>query len=191
MQNNHKKETIRNEIKERRSSIIPQNKADFDNTIIHKLLETPAWHSAQKVLLYVSLPDEVNTVQLIKKCIRKKQIIVPKSHRETQTLSLHVIHSFEELEQGEYGILEPTTHSEHCAPTDIDLAIIPGVAFDLTGHRIGYGMGYYDQLNRQLTCPKIGLAYSVQSVDNIPAEEHDQQVDMLITEESIYHFNNT
>lgn len=190
MGNNQKKEKIRNKTKERRSAIMPQDKTKFDDMIMHHLLDTPEWKNAKKILIYVSLPDEVNTVQLIKKCLQKKHIIVPKSHRKTQTLTLHLIDSFDELKDGEYGILEPEVHSQHCMPEEIDLAIIPGVAFDLTGHRIGYGAGYFDQLNSQLRCKKIGLAYSIQIVDNIPAEKHDQKVDMLITEDSIYHFNN-
>lgn len=75
------------------------------------------------------------------------------------------------------------------APSAIDLALVPGIAFDKNGHRIGYGKGYYDGLMTQLKCPKFALAYELQIVDNIPAQKHDIPVDGILTENTVYRFN--
>jgi hypothetical protein len=79
--------------------------------------------------------------------------------------------------------MEPPQKPEmKISPDKIDLAVVPGVSFDRRGHRIGYGMGYYDSLLGQTRCKKIGLAYDLQIVEHVPNEPHDVAVDMIVTE---------
>ena len=73
-------------------------------------------------------------------------------------------------------------------PKDIDLALIPGIAFDKDGHRVGHGKAYYDKLNKELKCKKISLAYNFQVLENIPVEKHDEKIDMIITEKNTLNF---
>lgn len=188
MEKSSQKELIRKTITDKRKKLGIFNKEKFDRKIFEVLLQLPYWKKAKNILLYVAHSYEVDTHMLIRTHLDEKNIIVPKTNKIDQTLSLHKISSFSELKKGNYNILEPVSHTKTIDPEDIDLAIIPGVAFDLKGHRIGYGKAYYDKLIPDLKCPKISLAYNLQIVDNIPAEKHDQPVDLLITEDQTYIF---
>lgn len=183
------KDDIRKEISRKRRYLTKFGKKRLDEKIINKLISCAEWEKANTVLIYVSHPREINTVNLIKANLLKKNIVTPKTHLKYNTLSLHIIESFDDLVKGTYNLLEPHPHTKILSPSEIDLAIIPGIAFDKKGHRIGYGKGYYDRLNKHLGCKKISLAYSFQIVDNIPAQIHDTPIDMIITEEKTININ--
>jgi 5-formyltetrahydrofolate cyclo-ligase len=183
------KERIRLEISRKRRYLENSEKEQMDSEIINKLENLNEWKKAKNILVYVAHKSEVQTKNLIEKYLKKKNIIVPKTHLRFHSLSLHHIKSLDDLFVGRYKLLEPGPHTKMIDPRDIDLAIVPGMVFDLKGHRIGYGKGYYDQLNKFLTCKKIGLAYNFQIIDNIPAEKHDQPIDILITEKEIHKFS--
>ncbi|MFC1655393.1 5-formyltetrahydrofolate cyclo-ligase [Patescibacteria group bacterium] len=182
------KDIIRKNINEKRKKLDPFNKNKFDRKIFEVLLQLPEWKNAKNILMYVSHSYEVDTHMLIRTHLDEKNIVVPKTHKIDNTLILHKISTFNELKKGNFKILEPVSHTKKIDPKDIDLAVIPGVAFDLKGQRVGYGKAYYDNLIPNLNCRKIGLAYSFQIVDNVPAEKHDQPVDLLITEDQTHIF---
>jgi len=184
------KTELRDKISRKRRYITPTQKAKFDDQIYKNIIEMPEWKKAKNIFIYISTKEEVSTIKLIEDCFGKKRIIVPKSHAKFNTLTLHEIKSFNDTSKGKYSILEPMPHTEIINPADVDLAIIPGVGFDKKGHRIGYGKAYYDGLSAHLKCTKIGLAYEVQIVDNIPAQEHDIPVNQIVTEKTIYRINN-
>jgi 5-formyltetrahydrofolate cyclo-ligase len=184
------KEKLRAETSRKRRYLVSSQKARFDGQIYRNILDLPEWKKAKNIFIYISTEEEVSTKELIKEYLGKKKIIVPKSHTKFNTLTLHEIKSFDDTAKGHYSILEPMPHTRIVDPKEIDLAIIPGVAFDKKGHRIGYGKAYYDGLAVNLTCPKFGLAYEVQIVDNVPAQTHDVPVNGIITEEAIYRIRN-
>ncbi len=94
--------------------------------------------------------------------------------------------SWKELSIGSYGILEPRTEKiRKTRVEDIDLIIVPGVAFDKKGNRIGHGKGYYDRLLDKTNATKIGLAFEFQLLKEIPTDKHDLPIDILITEKRI------
>jgi 5-formyltetrahydrofolate cyclo-ligase len=96
--------------------------------------------------------------------------------------------SLDELETSTFDILEPREDSiRPVQPGDTDVAIVPGIAFDRTCHRIGYGGGYYDRFLARFRGNKIALAYEVQLYDSIPAEPHDLSVDIIVTEDRTIH----
>jgi 5-formyltetrahydrofolate cyclo-ligase len=183
------KASIRKAISAKRRSLNHNLKEKFDKLIQKKLENSIEWKKAKNILIYISHIHEVNTINLIKSWSKEKNFIIPKTNKKKLILTLHEFKSFEDLILGNYNILEPKKNSKIVKPKKIDLAIIPGIAFDLNGNRIGYGKAYYDYLMPYLSCLKIGLAYSVQIVDNIPAEKHDQKIDILITDKKIYKFN--
>ncbi len=183
MNKTSQKEIIRKIINDKRKRLDPFSKQKFDRKIFEALLQLPEWKNAKNILMYVSHSYEVDTHIIIRTHLDEKNIIVPKTNKINNTLILHKISTFNELKKGNYNILEPVSHTKKIDPKYIDLAVIPGIAFDLKGHRIGYGKAYYDNLIPNLKCKKIGLAYSFQIVDNVPAEKHDQPVDLLITED--------
>lgn len=166
-----------------------REKHALDEKIIKTLANLKEWKKARTILIYIAHKEEIDTFEIIRKNIKKKKIIVPKTHLRFHSLSLHHIKSFDDLYKGRYGLLEPVLDTPMIDPNKVDLAIIPGTAFDKNGHRIGYGKGYFDKLNKFLHCPKIGLAYSFQIIDNIPADKHDVKMNILITEKDILFFN--
>ncbi|MBI4399828.1 5-formyltetrahydrofolate cyclo-ligase, partial [Candidatus Micrarchaeota archaeon] len=105
---------------------------------------------------------------------------------DKKEIELSEIRSLEELAPGAYGILEPK--KEFLRPAgyeEIQLVIVPGIAFDLKGNRIGYGLGYYDKLLPKLKCPKLALAFNFQVLPEIVEEKHDVKVDKIITETDV------
>jgi 5-formyltetrahydrofolate cyclo-ligase len=181
------KNQIRSAVGRKRRYLTAYEKVKLDNEITSRLVKLDEWKKAKNILIYVSHKYEINTLKLIKKAISDKNIIVPKTHIRFDTLSLHQIDNPDDLTEGRYSLLEPHPGTLILSPSEIDLAIIPGIAFDKKGHRIGYGKAYYDRLNKHLKCPKISLAYSFQIVDNIPAQKHDIPIDLIITENKTIH----
>lgn len=182
------KKSLRELCSRKRRYLEENNRKHFDEIIFNKIEKLPELKQAKTILVYISTKHETSTIKFIKKYIKEKQIVVPKTHLRFQTLTLHKIKSFDELYKGRYNILEPYPQAEIIKPEKVDLAFIPGIAFDKKGHRIGYGKAYYDKLLLSLKCPKIGLAYEIQIVENVPAEKHDKKIDKLITEKKIYNF---
>lgn len=139
--------------------------------------------NARTVLLYLALPDEVQTKNLILKFTKKKNFVAPVVS-DKKKLILKKISPAQKTSINKYNIHEPQPNSKEYSPAEIDLALIPGIAFDKSGNRLGFGKGYYDRLLKKLTCPCIGLAFQKQIIKKIPLDEHDRPVDMIITEKN-------
>lgn len=154
---------------------------DDSVVIIERLKQHPKLSSAHTILLYSALPDEVQTQSLINELVLQgKTILLPKVIDNTN-MELRQYTGTNDLSTGAYGIMEPSgeNFTDYAA---IDLAIIPGMAFDSKGHRLGRGKGYYDRLLSQLTPKtiKIGLCFPWQRVDYVPTDENDVSMDYVI-----------
>lgn len=138
-------------------------------------------------LIYVSLRNEVKTMGILEEVLQKKgQVVVPYCLSNNE-LGLFLLSDLQQLEQGSFGIREPIAAlraERTVSPDTLDIVVMPGVAFDRRGNRIGYGKGYFDRLLKKLRgdCTKVGLAFDCQIFAEIPIEEHDLPVDHLITE---------
>jgi len=173
--------------------MIQQRKTQSKNQILKKsetitelLIQHLLFKKKNNILFYVSYNGEVHTHQLIKKSLVSKNVYVPISETETHSLQISRLEDWDELIPGTYGILEPIKEKKRVHPiTILDLIIVPGVAFDEKGHRLGQGGGYYDWLLSNTNTPTIALAFESQIIDSIPLESHDQQVDVIITEKRI------
>ena len=153
--------------------------------ILTALEAHPAFRAANTVLLYHSLNDEVDTHEFIQKWSNKKRILLPVVVGDD--LELRIYTGPENMSIcGVYGIEEPTgeAFTDYAA---IDFIVVPGVAFDAKGNRLGRGKGYYDKLLAQTSATKIGICYELQLFDEIPAEPHDIKMDFIITENNIIH----
>ena len=132
------------------------------------------------IMLYSALPDEVPTQRLLDELVAQgKTVLLPRVINDTD-MELHRYTGKQDLQTGAYGILEPTGElfTDYKA---IDIAIVPGMAFDAEGHRLGRGKGYYDRfLSRVPYLYKIGLCFSWQMVDHIPCDDHDVVMDEVI-----------
>lgn len=151
--------------------------------ITQKILDHPLYKQAEDILIYVSKDHEVETEELIKKALEEKHIYVPKV--EGDQLIICPIKSIAELSKGQFGILEPTEHLHTIHPTQIDLALVPGVAFAENGYRLGKGHGYFDRLLLKVDGKIVGLAYTEQVLPTVPQENHDIPVDLIITDSYI------
>lgn len=144
-------------------------------------------HKDSHWLVYVSVRDEVKTTRLVEDVLAIcGQVVVPYCLTDAE-LGLFLLSDLQQLERGAFGILEPikTLREERIvSPEILDTVVMPGVAFDRRGNRIGYGKGYFDRLLERLPgdCRKIGLAFDCQIFPAIPTEAHDLPVDYLITE---------
>ena len=144
--------------------------------VVERLKQHPAFVNAHVVLLYHSLPDEVFTHDLLAEYADSKTILLPTVVGDD--LQLHVFQP-DALHTGAFGIME-SAGKPFTRFSDIDLAIIPGMAFDKEGHRLGRGRGFYDRLLPSLPCKKIGLCFPFQFVDAVPSDPHDISVDEVI-----------
>lgn len=146
------------------------------------------YRQAKNILFYVSFGNEVHTHQLIQQALENgRTIFVPISDVTTRTLHIAQLTSWDDLAPGAYGILEPKKDKQRFVSLDkIDLIIVPAVAFDGKGNRLGHGKGYYDWIISQIpNVYSIGLAFGFQLVDKIPVEPKDRNVDLIITEHDI------
>lgn len=146
--------------------------------ILTNLEMHPAFQAANTLLLYHSLKDEVQTHAFIEKWSKHKRIILPVVVGDK--LELRIYTGPQELTLGAYGIAEPTgdLFTDY---QSIDLAIIPGVAFDTAGHRLGRGKGYYDKLLPRIPATKIGICFPFQLIKEVPAEPFDICMNTVIT----------
>ena len=165
---------------------------DYSFKIAQTLYQLPIWKDANTIALTISRSPEVDTWQIIRKCwMDGKQVVVPKCIPETKQMVFKQITSFTQLESVYFGLYEPkeneTMEVHH---QNIDLMIVPGVAFNKQGFRIGFGGGYYDRYLQHFSGDTISLAFSQQLYDDIPIEKHDISVKSIITEKTHHHCNN-
>lgn len=171
-----------------RNAISEQKRLEKSRKIMSMLKETAAFKKADNIMCFVSFASEVYTHDFIKECIKSgKNVIVPYIDKEKDTMELSLIKSFFELESGFFGILEPKKETIRDFPKEeLDIIVTPCVAFDSEKYRIGYGKGYYDRFfAKGAGGTKIGVCFSENLVDNMPRDEFDIPVDMVITDEKI------
>ncbi len=173
------KQEIRQNLLSLRKNVTERERKDL--LIATRLLSQEFYKNAKSVMTYISYNGEVDTLGLIDKMLCDKKILsAPKCVTECD-IEAKMFSSLQELKQGKYGILEP----KGLTARDLDLIIVPGVAFNEKLHRIGYGAGYYDRFLRGKKAITVGLFYEMQRAD-FAEEENDVGLDYIITEEKIY-----
>ena len=187
------KAEIRKRILAVRGVLTDDEIAAKSDAIVQKVLKTPEYMEALNILLYADYNHEVMTRGIFEDAImRKKRVYFPKFDRLTNAMAFYQTVSVKQLEKGFMGIPEPKENIQLCYKFNADedtLVILPGVAFDTAGFRLGYGKGCYDKFlsgRRQLST--MALAFACQIVDELPSEQHDIKMDKLVTEEIIYSF---
>lgn len=151
----------------------------YSAKILAALEAHPAFRAANTVLLYHSLKDEVDTHDFIRKWSNKKQILLPVVVGNELELRLYT--GPEDMQISNYGIEEPMGEA-YTDYESIDFIVVPGVAFDQKGNRLGRGKGYYDRLLPHIpSAYKAGICFPFQLVEEVPAEPHDIRMDIIIT----------
>lgn len=175
------KKELRNEIRMRKKNYSEIQLREFSRDITRKLLELSHIKEARTIALYSSLPDEVYTFDIIHILNDTgKKILLPAVTGD-EDMELREYNSDEDLREGSFGIMEPCG-SHVTAYSDIDVVVVPGMAFDKNGNRLGRGKGYYDRfLEKVDNAYKIGICFPFQLLEAVPADAHDIKMDIVIS----------
>jgi 5-formyltetrahydrofolate cyclo-ligase len=168
------------------------DKDELSRRICNNFMALPEYAAARTVMFYVDVRSEVRTRHSLPEALTSgKRIVVP--YCVNQELELFLLSQMDELAVGMYKILEPRTElrsltEKRITPADLDLIMVPGVAFDKNGGRMGHGFGYYDKLlqHARPNTPLVALAFECQLFPEIPTQPHDVFMDKIITEKAIY-----
>jgi len=183
------KTALRQQAKEARSLLSPSQIAEHSKIISQRLLDL--LNGFETVMVYASKAPEVETKDLIVDLNRRGvRVIVPIIERETCSLRLSYLPDPSALVPSTFNVPEPIGHEIPARPGDVEAVVIPMLAFDAEGNRLGYGAGYYDRFLCRYPHPKkIGIAFSCQQADSIPADENDVKMDYIVTEKGIIRQN--
>lgn len=171
------KNRLRKEIKKRVNAMSFEEKSRQSAITLSLLEKNPIFQSAQTILLFWSLPDELSTHEFIEKWSKEKKIVLPVVVGDL--LEIREFKGIDRMQKGAFEILEPIGKRLEDY-SSIELSIIPGVGFDAAGHRLGRGKGYYDKLLPHIDTYKIGICYPCQFVETIPTEKWDVVMDEVI-----------
>lgn len=154
-------------------------------------MSIPEIDNANNIGVYLSFKKEVNTTEIIEKLwLMEKKLFAPVVNVDLHGFSFAELNSLHNLSENKYGVPEPPHTADKIFPEEIDLFLVPGIAFDKKGHRLGWGKGYYDKFfnSFQIKGKKVGLAFSFQMVESIPNESFDVPMDYVVSEKDFTKF---
>jgi len=187
------KKQLRSRLKSSLSQLTESQRSDMSKKACRTLIDTEQFRRASVIMLFLSLPHEIDTTAAILNAWQNQKIVVvPKVSPHQKHMIPIQIHSLESgISTDRRGLRNPVT-GPPVPPEDIQLVVTPGLAFDKNGNRLGRGASYYDRFfaSKQLAAAKCGFAFSCQIMDDVPVENHDQKIDMLITDKEIIYCNN-
>ena len=168
-----------------RRTLSPREVAGLSVAIQEQLLALEEYRAARVIHAYVGVKaNEVRTDRILLETLESgRRLVVPRV--EGGELAHHEIGALSELRAGAFGLLEPASSAPVVDPAEIDLVVVPGVAFDRSGNRLGLGRGYYDRFLAGVRAVKAALLYRMQLVEEVPAGEGDVPVDLLVTEDEV------
>jgi 5-formyltetrahydrofolate cyclo-ligase len=177
--------------------VAQDHKQSMSQLICDRLIALSVYRQAQTIMWYLHCRSEVQTLASVaRESSSEKQLIIPYCTEDqlgTKQLGLWPLTDLDELVPGTWGILEPPQHcwqqpEKIIDPKQLDLVLVPGVAFDDNGARLGNGLGYYDNLLSKVRedCVLIGVCFQCQLFDNVPMDEHDIYLDWVMTEQNLY-----
>lgn len=182
------KNQLKEQILEKRNLLPKEEIAEKSRQIEKKVFNLRHYKNSKAIMFFVSFNSEVCTHDMIKKSLKEKTVIVPKV--AANEIEPSIIIDFDSLlPSGRFGVLEPVEAAK-ITHKNIGLVLVPGIVFDKGGHRIGYGLGYYDRFLRKVPkAVKVGIAFDFQVVERIPREMHDVPVDMIVTDKRVIECN--
>lgn len=185
-----KKKELRRRVQELRDRLDSEKRKKLSLAIADNLWKLPEFAEADTVLFFISFRSEVDTMPMIKRALREgKRVCIPCTVPENKHMVASLLENVdEELELGNYDILEPRREClRPVKPSQIDVVIMPGVAFDCSGGRLGYGGGYYDRFLEKCSpgCTLVAPAFELQIVDHVPCADHDAHIHQIVTESRV------
>lgn len=174
------KSEIRRKVNAMRRMLSESERMSAAEEVFARLEQTAAFLMADKVLMYHSLPDELSTHCFLKKWGGRKHFYLPR----VNGVNLDILpYDESRLELGSFHIEEPA--GDNLAdPREIEVIVVPAVAYDKRGNRLGRGKGFYDRLLAEAKATKIGIGYDFQLLDELPVDPHDVPMDMIITQKT-------
>jgi 5-formyltetrahydrofolate cyclo-ligase len=183
------KASLRKLVAEARDGLTPEERLTKSREIENRLFRLPEFIGSSVIMFFASFRSEVDTVPMMRRALAEgKRVVLPKV--QGKHLALFEIRDFDkDISSGTWGIPEP--HENNCIALDaVDLMIVPGLAFDERGNRLGYGAGFYDRLLASFTKMTVALAFEVQMVSKVPAAQHDIAIKKIMTEKRVIENNN-
>lgn len=180
------KNLIRKQMKQLRADMTRTERFEKSMQIFEQLIAVPEFKRADRIYTYVSMDNEIDTIMLIDYSLSlEKRVFVPRV--SGKDMEFYEISDISELNPGYMGIYEPDINGKEPDYSRTGFMCMPGLAFDKSYNRIGYGGGFYDRyLSVENKLYKAALAYEAQLLESIPAQDGDVRPDMIVTEESIY-----
>jgi 5-formyltetrahydrofolate cyclo-ligase len=176
------KATLRGAMKQRLACVSDDDRAEAGRRAADRLCALPAFSGAEVVACFLSMPREIPTDPLIESCHDAgKQVCVPAFRRDLQAYGMARLDADTPLTCGRAGVREPT-RPVWMEPDRIDMFVVPGLAFDEQGRRLGRGGGHYDRLLADVSGIKVGLAMAFQCVASVPSDAHDIRMDLVVTD---------
>lgn len=177
------KQALRERATRIRAALGPEARTAKSRWACASLMATPSWDRAERVALFHSMPDEISTQLLLESAWRTgRRVALPFTPPLGEALRFRWVDPGTELERSRFGVLEPGAHAASAPLTELDLVVVPGLAFDQSGARLGYGGGYYDRTLSGLGVPTVMLAFDCQRAERVPMEPHDVRVRAIATE---------
>lgn len=157
--------------------------------ICQLFLESEIYKNCDKIYLYCSMGFEVDTLAILKKALCDgKKVAFPRCIDTKGNMRFHYIKKDSDLILGTFGIREPSNDCEEAVFDERTVCIVPGIAFSLSGHRLGYGKGYYDRFLSGFKGVSVGFCFEECVMENLPTDKHDMKINYLITDKRIYNF---
>lgn len=177
------KNSFRRMVLEKRKNIPAVSRRAKSKKIFKRLIQTSVFQRSAHIAFYCGITPEVSTQSFLKAALKDKKIYLPRVQLRKKRLQFHRVRSLGDLRRGPYGILEPKPSCAAIPAKRLELIIVPGVAFDRRGGRLGRGAGYYDRfLKKAKQAVKVGLCFREQIVKKIPMKHHDVRMDRIITD---------
>jgi 5-formyltetrahydrofolate cyclo-ligase len=184
------KSLLRQRAVEARRAIPPSSLAIMSADVGRNLESLREYREARTLAAYVAKDDEVQTAPILEMAVSSgKTVVVPLVDVPSGSLLFFRVARMDELSPGHFGVLEPKRGPRPVALSETDLVLVPLLAWDSRGHRLGYGKGYFDRaLANRGSALAIGLAFECQRVERVPEEPHDVRLDVLVTEKRVLRF---
>lgn len=180
-----KKQELRNEMRAKREKLEPVEVKSKSAVICRRFMETDLYKQSKCIAIYLSIRNEVDLSLLIEHAfIEQKRLCVPITDAKKDEIFLSEIFESEAFIQGAFGIREPQK-TRRIEPKEVDLMLVPGLAFDFAGGRVGWGRAFYDRLIGQTNALLVGIGYEFQLCGAVEIEEHDRKMDYILTESEL------
>ena len=179
------KNKLRAEYRQKRTDLPRETKEEYDSRIADVFCRLISYKYASQVLFYASTPDEISTEKIFQNAIRDgKACYFPRCYAESK-MKYFRAYSLDELKEDAFNIKAPLDSAEEYTPQPSDICIVPAMAYDKKGYRLGYGKGFYDRFLSGFDGIKVGFCYKDFLVPDLPKGRFDVSVDLLVTQDGV------